>query len=121
MRVNKYVLDLILKTCRFDYNGCHAPHSSDPLYGRAAYWRAYLPSGTYVCKITTPVDKLEPDQAELAELLRLELSRRLEDIQYVAQPDEYGMVEIRTVDPSRVFELVRAVERQDVARLYADV
>jgi hypothetical protein len=110
MYIQDALIDLILDTCKFEYNGTHCPHRETPLYGRAAYWRAYLPTGTYVCKITTPVKTLNPKPATLRKLLKAELKSRIREIGNNCTFDHYGQVEIRHCDPSGVMPLVESIK-----------
>ena len=109
MYIQDSIVDLILDTCKFEYNGCHAPHPKTPLYGRAAYWRAYLPDGTYVCKITTPVKVMEPKPETLRKLLKLELKKRIGEITEVCTMYYCTNILIEYRDPYRVKPLVESV------------
>lgn len=109
MYIESTLLDKIMELCKFKYGGCHAPHNETPLYGRVAYWRAYLPDGTYVCKITTPVEVLEPEPAQLQKLLRIEVKKRFKEIHELVMCDHYGKIKIVYRDPNGIKPLLKCI------------
>ena len=111
MRIQKSLVDLILKQVRVEYNGTHNPDPKNPLWGRAAYWRLYI-GDSYVCKVTTPVKSIKPKQSTLDRLLKAELQHRLESITESLEADPYTQVVIVRYDPYGVRRLLDLVVGQ---------
>lgn len=111
MNITNSVLNEIFKKVRFEYSGCHSPDKKNPLWGRAAYWRAYI-GGSFVCNITTPVNVMNPRKSTLEKLLKKEVRKRIEAITEIAQPNHYGQIYIYSVDPYSVRPLVESIDRE---------
>jgi hypothetical protein len=112
MYISNRVLDLLIELIKVEYGGCHAPHNDTPLYGRSAYWRIYLPDGTFVAKITTPVQSLNPTKKTLQRLFKAELKQRINDIQIVMDTTYSGQMFISERDPSSVKPLMKFLENK---------
>lgn len=110
MYISDYLLDLVIKCVRVEYNGTHNSDRENPLWGRRAYWRVYMPSYGFACKITAPVRSIKPKQATLDRLFREELKRRFEAIHECVETDHYGQVQVVWRDPYSVRKLLEVVE-----------
>lgn len=117
MRIGDKLVDEIIKGLKVEYNGCHAPHNSTPLYGRAAYWRIYLLDGTFIAKITTKVKVMRPNAKTLSKLFRAELKRRIEAIGPVCETDNYGQVVVYDQDPYCVGRVLDIIENKFIERV----
>lgn len=113
MYISNSLIELILSRCTVEYSGTHAPHcpklGNKGLWGRAAYWRVYVPGVGFTCKITAPVKSINPKQATLDKLLRAELRKRIEAIQETTELNHYGEVETFMRDPYSVRRLVESI------------
>jgi hypothetical protein len=105
MKINNKRLDRIISKLTIEYNGCHAPWSDTPLYGRNAYWRIYI-NNTFVAKITAPVKSMQPRNNTLQKLFKSALKKRLERIRKAILIDDYGYEYRRKLDPSSLRSLI---------------
>ena len=110
MYIDSFVIDCIYSKIKIEYSGTHAPHNDTPLYGRRAYWRLYMPDGTYVAKVTAPVKTINPRQKTLEKLLKAELRKRLGEIGFRMDIDNYGCMRVVESDPYSVRRLLELVE-----------
>lgn len=114
MYISNSLIELIISRCTIEYNGTHAPWCSKKgnkgLYGRAAYWRVYVPGYGFACKVTAPVKSLKPKQKTLDALLRKELRKRIEAIQETCEADHYGQVHTFMRDPYSVRSLIESID-----------
>ncbi len=110
MYISNSLLELIISRCTIEYNGTHNSDRNNPLWGRAAYWRVYVPGIGFACKITTPVKSINPKQKTLDKLLRAELRKRIEAIQETCETNHYGEVQVFMRDPYSVRSLVESID-----------
>lgn len=110
MRIANSLIDLILSRCTVEYNGTHNSDRQNPLWGRAAYWRIYVPGYGFSCKITAPVKTMHPRQSTLNKLLKAELRKRLEAIEETCETNHYGEVQVYMTDPYSVRPLINAID-----------
>lgn len=111
MYISDSLIELIISRCTIEYNGTHNSDRKNPLWGRAAYWRVYVPGYGFCCKITAPVKSINPKQKTLDKLLRAELRKRIEAIQETCETDHYGEVHIYMLDPYSVRRLVESIDK----------
>lgn len=110
MRIDNYLIDLIVANIRVEYCGTHNSDPNSPLLGRAAYFRLYHKDGTYISKVTTPVKVINPSIKTRDMLLKRELKRRIEAIQETCETDRYGQVHIYMIDPYSIRRVLDAIE-----------
>lgn len=114
MYISNSLIELIISRCTIEYSGTHAPYcpklGNKGLWGRAAYWRVYMPRYGFACKITAPVKSLNPRKATLDKLLRAELRRRIEAIQETCETNHYGEVCVYMKDPYSMCVLVESIQ-----------
>lgn len=109
MRISDYLLNVIISELRIEYNGTHNSDPKSPLWGRCAYWRIYL-GDTYINKITAPVKSINPKQATLNRLLKLELKKRINAIEESLECSHYGEIVKVFCDPYSIMPLIKAFE-----------
>jgi hypothetical protein len=108
MYIDDKVLDILINSLTLEYHGCHSPDSTDPLWGRCAYWRVYY-KDKYYAKITTPVKVLEPSKKQLKTLFKKELKKRIDSIGYTLDVNSYLAMSVVVCDPYSLKGLVEDV------------
>lgn len=111
--VTDRMIERIIDNADIEFRGCHAPHRETPLYGRAAYFMIDH------CKVTFPVNSLNPRKSTLRKGLIKELRRRIESIGYRMDVSWSGYMQLCEYDPYSVKRLVeKYLDRQYIDHAY---